>query len=397
MSVPAVLLQVTRKLSALLLKALQQPDPLLKVPLLAAEALDLWLSQVAAATKAASAPRAVAAARQQLQDVQLPQHLGPAMDAATARFTAAVAALAEAMAATGSSSNTIGASTQQGTVCGLPLQHATIYAKSETCCKRLLQIFKLAGCVVSPKVSLPAVVPAAPAAVRMALTVFQAPNNLQQHEEQRLKQASGFAVSRDVHSAAIDAIVILSAACEGFDDVPSMLQLCPAAIELVQMPEFVSCLAIMAVATALGVDTSSDGRISATGTPAGSGRGSSTSRRVPGAGRQQRLTQQSGSGSDSGGAGSSGSSSGGAGAGRSGSSSVSSSDGGLSNGVRLDSLTPLSCCLFDILGVTKETAVLLSGLASSQGYAYMGQLQGLLKIYNSVMEYQVSMYVCCYV
>jgi hypothetical protein len=250
----------------------------------------------------------------------------------------------------------------------------------------------------------------------MGLAVFQSAMQLQPREEQRRQHDSGFVVSRDAHRAAINAVVIVIAACEGYDDAFSMLQSCPAASELAQMPEFVSCLAIMAVATALGVDTSSDGSISATAMPDGRAESSSsrvdssTSRRVPGAGRQQQPTQQAGSGSDSGGARSSASSSGGAGSsgsatrsagssssairGASSSGSAGNSDGGLSNGVRPGSLTPLSCCLFDILGVTKETALLFARLVgSSYALTSPSQLHGLLKVYNSVIEYQVSVYV----
>jgi hypothetical protein len=366
---PAILLQVTRKLSALLFQTLQQPDPLFQLPSLAAYALVIWLSKVTAAIEAPTAPRAAVAAALQLQDVQLLQHLGHAMDAATARLTSAPAAIAEAAAAAGSTSSTLGASaTQQASML---LQHITSYAEAERCCLCLLQTFNMASCVVptrdSPLVTT-TIVPAAPAAVRMALTILQAYDKLQQLKQQQ--DTGSPTASSELLRAAIDAMARLIAACEGHGDMTSMLQSLPAASELMQMPEFVSCLAIMTVATTLGVNTSSDGRTSAAATPAADssrGGGSSASRRVSGAGRQQQLTQQADSSSGAGG-----------------------SDGGLSNGVRLDSLTPLSCCLFDILGVTQATAVLFAWLASSQGITYPYQLQGLLRIYKRVIKYQVS-------
>jgi hypothetical protein len=377
---PAILLQVTRKLSALLFQALQQPDPLFQVPSLAAFALVIWLSKVSDAIKAPTAPRAAAAALQQLQDVQLLQHLGPAMDAATARLTSSPAAIAEAVAAAGSSSSTVGASTTQQA--SILLQHITSYGNAEKCCLCLLQTFNMASCVMptrdSPLVAT-TVVLAAPAAVRMALTIFQNHDKIQQLKRQQDTGSPTVSLAQGTSElllAAIDAMTRLIAACEGHGDMTSMLQSLPAASELVQMPEFVSCLAIMAVATALGVDTSSDGRTSTAAAPAAGrsrGGGGSASRRVPSAGRQQQATQQAGSSSGSAG----------------------SNDGGLSNGVRLDSLTPLSCTLFGILGVTKATAVLFARLARSQGITYPYQLQGVLRIYKRVIKYQVS--VCFYV
>jgi hypothetical protein len=398
MFLPALLLQVTHKLSALLLKALQQPDTLLRVPLLAAEALNLWLSKASAAINAPPAPRAAAAVRQQLQELQLLQHLGPAMDAATAQLTAAsaglaeaaAAALAKATAATGSSGNTMEASTsEQATIL---IGHLTMYANAATCCEALLQVFQLAGCVLAPtgKVTLAFVVPAAPAAVRMVLGIFQALRARHQFQQQGLQPRTD---PPEALQAVIVGMMTLTAACEGYDDVPSMLQSCPAASELMQMPELVSCLAIMAVATAMGVDTSSDMRIRTTSSS--SGVGSSTGRKVPGAGRQQQQQQQpapqAGCDSRSSGSGRHGpSSSGCTGACSSGSGDAGSRDSGLSNGVRLDSLTPMSCSLFDILGVSKETVVQYATLASSHGLTHVGFLHGSLKIYSSVLEYQVS-------
>jgi hypothetical protein len=181
----------------------------------------------------------------------------------------------------------------------------------------------------------------------------------------------------------------------------------------------------MPVVIVLGLDTSSRNGAGAAATPStlsGSSSSSSPGRQVLGAARQQQLAQQAVSGSSSsrcfhggsgsssrGGAGSSGrggaSSSGGGraragsssrgAAGNSGSSSsraVSSRGSGLSSGVRMDSLTPLSCGLFDILGVTKETAVELAAFAEYDGLTTLAHLETLLEIYRTVLKHQVSQY-----
>jgi hypothetical protein len=58
--------------------------------------------------------------------------------------------------------------------------------------------------------------------------------------------------------------------------------------------------------------------------------------------------------------------------------------------MRQDSLTALSCCLFDILGVTKETVLQAAGVANSAGLATLGNLQALVSLYSRVLQYQVS-------
>jgi hypothetical protein len=392
-----LLLQVTHRLSTIVIHAFQQPDPSLKVPLLAANALNLWLSHAAAATATSPAPRAAATVRQQLQESQLLQHLGPAMDAAAARLTAALAALAEAEASVFSSSCTAGGSATQQASAGVLLQHIYVYSAAETCCQCLLKTFRLACYVLAPTGGVhtaPAVMPAAPAAVRMILTIFQVLRSRQQLQQQRPGPVTK---SPETLEAMLSAMIILTAACEAHDDVTSMLQSCPAASELVQLPEFVSCLAIMVVATALGVDTSSDGGMYAASTlvtSSSGGVGTTTGRQGTSTEirQQQQPAQQADrrsrsrhAGGSSGGAPSSGSGSGGAGAGSSGT--------GLSNGVRLDSLTPLSCSLFDILAVTREIVLQFARLANSRGFTTPVYSLGSLKIYSSVIDYQVTVYV----
>lgn len=135
------------------------------------------------------------------------------------------------------------------------------------------------------------------------------------------------------------------------------LQAYPAARELVQMQELVSCVAVVLVAAALGLgDSRDDG---AAGIPAAS----SSSAPV----RQQQQQEAS-----------------------------SSSSGSLSIGMRLDSWTPLSCSLFDVLGVTKETVVQAARLAGSEGLVTVAEMETLGLAYRCVLKFQVSWRFYCY-
>jgi hypothetical protein len=167
----------------------------------------------------------------------------------------------------------------------------------------------------------------------------------------------------------------------GSSNPARLLQAHPNAQELLLLPEFASCLAILVVVTALGCEThtSSDGGASGcepTATP-GSSSSSSSGPRVgssavaylPGAGQQQQQQQQQ---QEEAGGGSSGGSS----------------------GARLDSLTPLSCSLFDVLGITKETALYIAGLEKSEGHATLSKLQALVVGYSNLLMYQVSGKLC---
>jgi hypothetical protein len=336
--------QVTRKFSALFIQALQQPDSLPAMQLLAANTMALWLHKALPSVSASPRSRAAATVRQQLQDLQLLQHLALHMDAAAARLTAAATAL------TGTPTM------QKGTA---RVDRTADYMNAESFCKGLLQIFQLASCVLSSTgmFSILAALPAAPAAVRITLSVFQVCR-------------SPLPASPGALHAALLATVALVAALQDDDDVPDgTLQSCPAASELLQMPEFGSCLAIASVAATLGLDVSGDDAARGAASSDSDG-GSSTGREVLGAGGPQQPAQQAGS--------------------HKGAASRSSSSSGPGNGVRLDSLTPLSCSLFDILGVTKETALQLAGLAKEEGFNTPAPLQKVLEIYSCVLEYQVS-------
>jgi hypothetical protein len=149
--------------------------------------------------------------------------------------------------------------------------------------------------------------------------------------------------------------VMMSLACGLEGDVEAALQSCPQASELLLSPELLSCLAIVLVVTVLGLNTSSD-RLDPNPNP--------PSRQEQPQQQQERQQEQQADSSSS-------------------SSSV------LSNGMRLDSLTPLSCSLFDVLGVTKETALHAARLAHSQGYTDLPNFNTMMLVHNSALNHQV--------
>jgi hypothetical protein len=274
--------------------------------------------------------------RQQLQESQLLQHLGTAMDAAEARLKAAVAALAAATSNSGSSSSTGGKPGSSPTE-QVSTQQLTLDVMGEnfqsSCLLKLLLLASYPLSTTAP-FSIQAALPAAPAAMRLVLTVFQNHHlRPQVSSEMQLFSQSNDPLP-EVHR------FMLSLACGIGVDVEATLRSCPEASELLSSPELLSCLAIMLVVIVLGLDTSTD---DTDHTP------------------RQQLQQ-----ADS-----------------------SSSSSGLSNGMRLDSLTPLSCSLFDVLGVTKETALQAAGLAHSQGLTSLFKFKILLASYNGVLNYQV--------
>jgi hypothetical protein len=58
--------------------------------------------------------------------------------------------------------------------------------------------------------------------------------------------------------------------------------------------------------------------------------------------------------------------------------------------VRPDSLTPLSCCLFGVLGVTGEAALQAAGFVTSMGIATTRGLSTWVTAYRIVVQHQVS-------
>jgi hypothetical protein len=123
--------------------------------------------------------------------------------------------------------------------------------------------------------------------------------------------------------------------------VAGLLQLCPAASELLLSPELLSCLSIMLVVIVLGLDMSTD---------------------RPDAYKPSEEQRQAGS-----------------------------RGSGLVSGGRLDSLTPLSCGLFDALGVPKGTVLHAAMVAHSQGFSTLLNFKIFLASYNSVLDHQVRL------
>ena len=341
--------------------------------------LTAWLVRAVAAIEASPGSRATAAVVQQLQDSQLLQHLGPAMDAAAARLTTAVAALAAATAAASNSSSSSMAvpSTANGHI--RQLSFKVMWADSS--CDILLRTLDpacalwrtgLCGDIIG--------LPAAPAAVRLMLTVCQVQGKLQQLRQHQLLQPHTDITVK--WSKAMRTVpVVMLAFAEGLESrgVSDTLQLYPAASELLLLPESVSCLAIVLVSVLLGLDTSSDDWLKAAVTTATSssstpGVGSSTGRQAPGTGvpQPQQQQQQRRPGNSGG------------------SSSSSSSSSGMAAGVRLGSLTPLSCGLFPLLGITKETALQAARLAKAEGLTTLASLDVLVAAYRDVIVHQVS-------
>jgi hypothetical protein len=348
------------------------------------EALHTWLHIAGPPTKASPESHAAAAVRQQLQASQLLQHLGTAMDAAAARLTAAVAALAGASSNScsnnaggssssggssgrgGSNSNSSGSSGRGGSSSSssggsgrggrggssssssgrggnssnssgcssteqVSIQQLTLDVMGEnfqSSC--LLKIFLLATYLLSPTFSIQAALPAAPAAMCLMLTVFQ--NYHMQPPLQLFSHSNNPLL--ELHR------FMLSIALGVEGDAAGMLQSCPAAGDLLLSPELLSCLAIMLVVIVLGLDTSTD----------------RTDAYRPS--EEQRQAGSRGS--------------------------------GLVSGGRLDSPTPLSCGLFDALGVPKETALQAAMVAQAQGFSTLFNFKVLMASYNSVLDHQVS-------
>jgi hypothetical protein len=287
--------------------------------------------------------------RQQLQESQLPQQVGTAMDAAAARLTRAVAALAAATAGSSSSTGSSSTSSSNGgnsskdgsssteQVC---TQQLTLDVMGENhYSSHLLKMFLLSTyplSSISETFSIQAALPAAPAAMRLVLAVFQ---NYHMPPQTQL-----FSHSKDPLLEVNRVMLALACGLGGHE--PGTLQLRPEASELLLSPELLSCLAIMLVVLVLGLDTSTD----------------RTDAYTPIEARQQQRQQLQ---------------------------QADSSGTGLSNGVLLDSLTPLSCSLFDKLGITKETALQAARLAHAQGFTTLFNFKITMASYNIVLDHQV--------
>jgi hypothetical protein len=368
-------MQITAKLAALCLQDLQKPDD----PLVAFAAMEVWLTQAMATMRASPESHAAAAVRQQLQDSRLLQHLGPAMDAAAARLTAAVAALQAAAGATSNSSRSsngasaaIAPATEQDSI----QKQASYVMTADEQCGLLLKAFDLASSVVCPGVRFTPEIalPAAPAAMRLILTGWQACSKLQQLWQQKKEQlplqvgSTAMFLGSFLYNSGCLGLTLPAAVYAG------TLGSSVAGRQLLLSPAFAPCLTILLLVTVLGLDTSSAGGSgnAATAAPNSSsvpGVVSSTALQMPGAGTQQE-EQTANSGSSSG--------------------------SGVSSGVQVDSLTPLSCSLFDVLGVSKETVQQAAKVAKAKGLTTVDDLRMLVGVYRNVRVQQVSQCVCVF-
>ena len=352
-------MQVTGKLAALFVQAQHKPDAPAHMQPVVGDVLIRWLAQAVDAIHASPASRAAAAVRQQLLDSRLLQHLGPAMDAAAAGLTAAVTALEAAVTISTSTSTALSRSTQQDSMQRL-LRNL---AQADTQCDRVLKIFWFVSNVLSPAddVNVHAMLPAAPAAVRFVFKGFQCRSRVQQIR-QRLQQGQlgdGALFISSCPRMAYNAMRILA-----LDGASLALRSLPGTGGLLLSPELLSCLALVLVVSALGLDTgSADGIGRNLSTSSSSGVRSSMHPQHP----STREQQQQDSGSSSGGR-----------------------ADGLRDVVQLDRLTPLSCSLFDMLGVSKETALQAAGLARSRGLTTLEALTVVMSRYSNVLEHQVS-------
>ena len=361
--------QVTRQLAALYVQAMQQHPVQAHVLDMACMALVAWLGLAMPAIKASPTSRAVAALREQLQDSQLLQHLGPAMDAAAAQLGLSVGTLTT-LAATPDSSPQLA-------------EIAQVVDTTETCCGSLLHSFHMVSSVLATTAGplvCTAAWPAAPSAVRLNLQAVQTRSQLQTLRQQQPFGALFATIETHPGNGALEAVFrsLMALVFDVANIKPAVLQSRPGAGELLLSPEFVSCLAIALLVVVLALDTS--GTVAPTVSSSSSSSGSSSSGHRSshtGRQRQQQSLHQTGSSSSSSG-GSSSTSSGG------------SSSNSSRNGVRPDSLTPLSCSLFGVLGVTREAALQAAEFVKSMGIATTRGLSTWVTAYRIVVQHQVS-------
>jgi hypothetical protein len=252
-----LILQVTAKLVALCIPALQNADSLRPGDLIqspAGAALNVWLTQAVQVMRVSPGSRAAAAVRQQLQESALMQHMGTGLNAAAGVLEiragpqlVAACCSASADAVTPENIGTTDAATSM-------MQMSQALLESDRSCGCLLRTFQLASCVLSPTgdFSIEAALPAAPAAVRLMHKVFQAYSKMQELTKQSSLQHGLWQLAYSNISECTRALEtstkvmwVLAAALRG--DVQGTLWSCPAASQLLLSADTVSCLAITLV------------------------------------------------------------------------------------------------------------------------------------------------------
>ena len=313
------------------------------------------------AMKASPTSRAAETVRLQLLQSQLWEHLGPGMDATAAQFEAAVAALS-AVAATPGSTQSLA-------------ELAQMVVLTKLCCSHLLCTFQMLSTVIQTEglVLCRPAWPIAPSVVCLSLRTLQTHSQLQTIRQQQQPLDYLIASFETQPEGALNAVLktLLALAFEIKNVSPSVLATLPGAADMLLLPEFVSCLAIVLLVAVLGLNTGVDAAPAASSSRSirssrSGGRSSGQQRSRPE--RQQQTTLASSSGGGDG----------------------SSSSSSNSNSRQLDSMTPLSCSLFGVLGISKDNALQAATLARSMGLTAASSLTTWLTAYMTVVRHQVS-------
>jgi hypothetical protein len=323
--------QVIRQLAALCIKAHQQTA--VSARILTAFALYSLLHVAEEAIGASPTSRLAGSVRQQLQGSGLLQHMPVMLVDAEDGLTAAAAAVVAATLIDSSAGSSADA------------QYAVQkLAQALSIVEELLDLYTAACTAVSldGTYSLTAALPAAPAAVRLALTTFSTCSRLQQAGIDGLPPFSSSVLHRNpgdfaktlatAHWAMLRLSKAVAAQCAGGS--AGALEPLPGARELLLCPELVPCLAVTVLVTCLSFDTGKQAASAA-------------------------------------------------------SSPQLSSSGRLANGISLGSLTPLSCSLFGLLGVGQGVLLQAAQAVSATIHSTRGVFN-CAAAYSGVIEYQVS-------
>jgi hypothetical protein len=331
---------------------------------------------------------------------QMAKILKAATDGMTARATEAAEANAHCAVSPSSSGNTSSSSSTSNSSRDAQ-ETAENFAEALVFADSVLQVYCKSCEVLSAStasISLEVALPAAPAAVHLILTTFQTCSRLQQLAGAESKPAPAALWATDAGhqefctetlAAAHAFLLRLAEAIKQHLTSDSLLSL-PGGRQLLCCPELMQCLAAGVLVTLLGLDTgaqeatsSSNATTDSMGTASISiatvSSSSSSSRANRTGGRQGSAAQTSSQQRTSPTL-------------RIPTGSVSSSER-LANGISLDSLTPLSRNLFDLLGV--DQGVLLQAARGAEGCLEgagftTDHLDRLLTVYNYLLANQVS-------
>lgn len=411
-------MQVTRRIVALCIQAHQQGTTT-QVQSNIASILHKWLQGPAFDAPAES--HLAVSSRQQLQDSGLLQHMTALLTDASDRLTAAGAA-AFAAPAISSASNLL--SPDQA---ACDAMHDLLYAVGLAGKGILIHTALRFTSFSTSRLSLEAVLPSAPAAVRLSLAIYQTCSRVQElvGREDSHVAVLLLAKGRDYQQDSIHAMgyVICSVLqfAVAMHNHSSSLHSVTGAHELLLCPELIPSLASTVLVAVLGVDTGTGQASGSVGATRDAVRPASSSRRnagstsstascssrdgAEGSSRIRVVSQARGASqqlifqgtldellqSAVGAAGSTGPHQAG-----STSSATSITSGTLGNGVSLDSLTPLSCRLLDLLGVNKDILMQAARGAADvcpQLSKYLleeGAFICVMRTVCDVLEYQVS-------